>query len=343
MVAVHLCRYEDILPIRSHLDPLTDLVTWLEYYSSVDYVTGLLTERHKVALAPARQRARSVKPHARLAREYVDQALTGPHDVSFLPLYYGMLNLLKVCVLFGPYHARLPSNRRHGASYDGYAKNSQSLLTETVTLHPEGTIPLFYQTITGMRVARRRSVQLSDVYPFLLGVGAEYQIATGKPSRTVSLRFDIENVGDRPHLRCFAAQAPGIAVTAAKQLKALIGFKKNTAGKFMSCPIKEGRPIRSYVRPFLLCQQVNGTPAAMISGSRFLVPEELPIVLAFFHMSSVVRYKPEFLARLKDSKYWPLLSTTRRYSLLQFLMAFWSFTHNKTLMINPAPPLGPAP
>src|SRR6266496_149764 len=109
MAGIRVCRYEELNAVLSHLDPLTDVVTWLEYYSSVDYVTGLLTQRHGVALQAARQRAQRVGPHARLAREYINQALTGPPDVSFLPIYYGMLNLLKIYVLFGPHHALLPS------------------------------------------------------------------------------------------------------------------------------------------------------------------------------------------------------------------------------------------
>ncbi len=246
-----------------------------------------------------------------------------------------MLNLLKVYVLFGPYNALLPSNRWHGASYDGYAKNSQTLLTERITLHPGGTIPLFYQTITGNRISRKMSARLSDIYPFLLGVGAEYRLATGRPPQIATLHFYLVQMGKCSHLCVSAVPPPGTTISGANQLKPLIGFKKNPEGHFISGPITKSRPLRSHLRAFLLCQHVDGTSAARISGSHFFSPEELPIVLAFFHMSSVVRYKPEFLARLKDSKYWPLLSTVRRYSLLQFLMGFWSFTHNQTLMINP--------
>src|SRR5262249_51733694 len=48
------------------------------------------------------------------AIEYVDQAVAGPKHLSFLPLYYVALNLMKVSVLCGPFAALLPLGRGHG-------------------------------------------------------------------------------------------------------------------------------------------------------------------------------------------------------------------------------------
>jgi YaaC-like Protein len=337
MAALNICRYEETEAIITHLDPLTDLVTWLEYYSAIDYVAAILTDRHGVPSTAARQRARLVAPHARLAREYFDQALSGPRDVSFLPIYYGILNLVKIYILFGPHHALLPANRWHGATYDGYGKASQTLLTEKITVKQGGAIPLFYQTLTGQQITRAKSLRLSEIYPYLLGVSIEYKLATGKAALLVDLHFQTVKLATQEHLAVSIALHKGAAMPRVHQLKALIGFKKHLSmpGGFIGRPISPRHPPRSHIKPYLIYHHVNGTAATRVCGSNFVFPEEFPIVLAFFHMSSVVRYKPEFLARLKDSKYWPLLSTARRHSLLQFLIAFWSFTHNSTLMINP--------
>jgi hypothetical protein len=60
-------RYEEVESINTNLDPLTDLVTWLEYYCATDYVVSLLTSRHGVATAAAKTRAQLI-PSARSAR-----------------------------------------------------------------------------------------------------------------------------------------------------------------------------------------------------------------------------------------------------------------------------------
>src|SRR6201999_963915 len=128
MAQVFVNRYTEVDRVRTNLDPLTDLLAWLEYYSAMDYVVSLLTTRHGVVTAAAKSRAQLIRPHARLATQYIEQALSGPGDVAFLPIYYAILNLLKICILFGPHHAQLPANRWHGASYDGYGKFSRTLL-----------------------------------------------------------------------------------------------------------------------------------------------------------------------------------------------------------------------
>ena len=151
---MNVTRYEEVQWVVTQLDPLTDLVMWLEYYTAIDYVVSLLTARHGYTAAAATRLAHEVRPHARLAREYIEQALSGPTDVAFLPIYYAILNLLKICILFGPHHALLASNRWHGATYDGFSKDSQTLLTEKITVRKTGALLLFYRTTTGRTIAK---------------------------------------------------------------------------------------------------------------------------------------------------------------------------------------------
>jgi hypothetical protein len=334
---MRITRYEEIETISTNLDPLTDLVTWLEYYCATDYVVSLLTTRHGVATAAAKTRAQLVRPHARLAMQYIEQALSGPSDVAFLPIYYAILNLLKIYILFGPHYAQLPANRWHGAKYDGYDKASHTLLTEEITVKKGGTLPLFYQTITAQPVRRDRSFCLWEIYPCLLDVSAEYQMASGQSAKIVTLVFGKTTVANKERLQVTVVPQPGAAVPKPKELKALVGFQKHTSQPqiLFSKPLVGTPPkIRDHLKPYLLYQHMHGIPACRVSSSHFVFPEEFPIALAFFHLSSVVRYKPEFLARLKDSKFWAVLSTARQHCLLKFLLTFWSFTHKKTLIIT---------
>lgn len=338
MAVINVYRYEGCSHIISNLDPLSDLVTWLEYYAAIDYLVSLLVTRHGIPANEARQRARIIAPHVRLAREYIDQAISGPRDVAFLPTYYAILNLLKICILFGPHHALLATNRWHGASYEGYGTDSQNLLTDKITLKRGGALPLFYRTLTGQIITKDIPLRLSEIYPFILDISSEYGMAAGREAQIVDLQFEVVEINKRQHLRVAVFPLTGNPIPNLRQLKVLVGFKKDAAKPelFISKPIAGILPpqIRPHLRPYLLYHHVNGSPATRVSGSHLVFPEEFPIALAFFHMSSVVRYKPEFLARLKDSKYWPVLSTLRRHALFKFLIAFWSFTHKKTLALN---------
>jgi hypothetical protein len=336
---IDVCRYDDVQLIQTNLDLFADVVTWLEYYAAGDYVTSLLIDRHGVSALEAKRRAHLIVPHVGLARHYVEQAMSGPGDVAFLPAYYAILNLLKVYILFGPYHAQLPNNRWHGATYDVDSRDSQTLLTERIILKKGGALPLFYQTVTGQTVKHNTSVAMADVYPYILDASLEYEFATGKPAKVASLAFGTLVMNKRKRLSVEVSLIPGSVVPKLNQLKPLAQFRRDPSqtSRFISKSLKGLTPahIRTHLRPFLLYQFMSGAAGAPISGSRLLLPEELPIALAFFHMSSVVRYKPEFLAKLKDSRFWPLLSTVRRHGLFKFLTLFWSFTHQKTLALEP--------
>src|SRR5205807_1196296 len=110
----------------------------------------------------------------------VDQVQRGPDIVAFLPAYYAILNLLKALILVGPHHASLPANRWHGASYDGYGKNSHDLLTEEIELKRGGAIALYFSTATGNPIKKKsQTILMRNLYPFITDISAEYRIATG--------------------------------------------------------------------------------------------------------------------------------------------------------------------
>ena len=87
--------------------------------------------------------------------------------------------------------------------------------------------------------------------------------------------------------------------------------------------------LRCNLRPAMLygyCyENENVVQLVPESAGDLLLPEELPLICAFYHMSSVVRYNPDGLRKLRDSKYWPVLLALRRHGAYRFLMLFWSF------------------
>jgi len=60
-----------------------------------------------------------------------------------------------------------------------------------------------------------------------------------------------------------------------------------------------------------------------ISGRSIVFNEETNIMLAYFHLSNVVRYNPEHLYKIMDSKYWVILLGLRKHGFLRFEKLMW--------------------
>ncbi len=337
-------RYQEQRSILSVLDPMADVLNLVSYLRVTDHLVDLLVRRHGLPHASAKRRSKRVVPHVETALEYVEQCLAGPEALSFLPAYYAVLNMMKVYILAGPHHEALPRQSWHGATYDGYAKDSHSVMTETIALKTGGAIPLFYATVTGARYQKDVSMKMRDVYPYIVDVGAEYTMVEGNNGRLCA--FDIGEAtgrdGQKHAVLRFVPFEPTDRI-AKNQLKLLKGRWERVKAShltYRSPPLGTDvqdldRAVRSWLKPHLIYhwpdEKLGITP---INGRLLEFPEELPIALAFFHMSSVVRYKPEFLARLRDSRHWPMLSAARRHCLLKFLVLFWSFMHKETLVLT---------
>lgn len=337
---LRILRYPEVTQVQTARDPFNDLVGLLNFLSSADYVAELLVSKHSVALGASEARARRIVPHIKTGLALLDQTFSSPLDVAFLSAYYAVLNLIKVCILFGRYHSELSTNRWHGASYEVGKKDSQHLLTERIRLHQQGAIALFYKTLTGKEVRTAREVKLDDVYSLLNDVQLEYHTATGKENNIAMLSFELEAVGGdnvRPKAQLVARSRLEPTILS---MKVFDKFHADPDGSFKGTTVQRlGRQpeelVRSQLRTVLLYHPTYSfgsnfavTPA---SQSTLLMPEELPVVLALFHLSSIVRYKPEFFARVRDSRHWPIVVAARQHSLYKFLLLFWCFMQQQTV------------
>jgi hypothetical protein len=333
---MNLYRYATANVVYSPRDPLSDLLVWLDFLTSKDYVTEVLTSKHGLTKSDASKRALRVCPHVKVAAAYIGQALDGPPDVAFLPSYYAVLNLLKVYIICSALHHRLHANRWHGVTYDVYAKESHSLRTEEITLRNKGAVPLFYEAITGRTITDGTSIPLSDVYPFLVDVNVEWRLASGALSKARPVEFDVvaEARGRRPRA---AVGGAGKRVDT-RQLKLLTGFRRAQRGNVFTGKLSrepnDALLVRSQINTALLYHPSGGVVLTPISGKNILLIEELPITLMFFHMGAIVRYKPEFLARIRDSRYWPVVSAARWHSLVKLLCLFWSYVQQGTVVLQ---------
>lgn len=341
---VRFYRYPATLACESQLDLLKDALTWISFLRSEDYVVHCLRTVHRLTPADSKIRAKQILPHACYAVEYIEQALGSRAEVSFLPAYYGLLNLAKIVVLLGPRHADLQTHRWHGVAYDGWTHVHRSVLTERVILKRGGALALYYETLVGIPWPADKQILMADMYPYLYDAAYEYNLATGRDSRFASVVLNLirePNDAQHPKLRMDVIGPDGKL-----RLSQIAGLKHAnfepdpkianrwlSKGRFASLSSNDMEKI--FDRRFAVLNPGSGISGVFPTNiGRFKFTEELPIILSFFHMSSVVRYNPEFMARIADSTYWPLLAIVRRHSLLKFILLFLSHVNQKTVLVN---------
>lgn len=327
-----ITRYWRMNQVITTLDPMRALLTQIQFLTATDYAQELLVSRHNAPASGAKKRAQRIAAHVRLACAYVDQAVEGPREVRFVPCYYAILNLIKVCILFGSRAQHLDANRWHGAQYDVYRKDSRALPTEEVIIHPQGAISLYYWTLAGNQLLKKRKLALSDIYPYIGSVSSEWRAATGRPRKLATLELSVVEANGRRRLR-IEATAPRASTNVRRnelQILQNCSSVKGRSNTFESrAHVAKGESLRVLVdkvmKPIWFYHPVGGKTLTPIYGGRLTMFEEMPLVLAFFHMSSVARYKPEFMDRLRNSRFWPVVASLTTDGLLRFLTLFWSY------------------
>jgi hypothetical protein len=339
MSEVRFNRYLLVQSAITALDPFTDVVDWLRYLTAEDYVTNVLVHTHSLSAAEAKARCRKIMPHIKDALAFIEQTVAAPNEASFVPTYYAMLNLAKVIILVGPKHAELPAHRWHGATYEVNAKDSQSILTEEIILKRGGALALFYETLVGKSWPTDRRVRMSELYPYLSDVAHEYGVATGLKTKLVSLSFKAVNA-PRKRIRVVITAHSNDkivprAIPSAKGLKILEADKNTFITKKSFKGVSWDIIFDSlFDRRFVFHPLDEKFTRMPIGCGGFRFTEDLPIILVFFHLSSVARYKPEFLYSIMESRMWPVITTARRHCLYKFLLLFWAHFHRKTFYIT---------
>jgi len=335
-------RYKDTNVVCSRLNHLVDVRCWIEGLTSANYVRKILQSRHRItgSMNPA-SKSKVISNFVNIACKYLEQAENGPVEVSFLPIYYALLNLSKVYVLIGPYCDELARNRRHGASYNP-DKPMLLLHRDYINLHAKGAIPLFYKTLVNEAIptgtSTHQPVYMCDVYPYIVDVEVEYRMATKQVSRVIAFQVAV-NEKTQGKLRMEAISLPEtkkeaskVKISALQGLKGLQRTKKGSSHLIskLYTNVDVGNIRQAHLRPSMLYSRYSsnipdGFVYIPVSDGRLLLPEELPILLAYYHIAYIVRYEPDYLKKLINSEVWPLLLVLRRHALFRFLLLSWSF------------------
>lgn len=254
----------------------------------------------------------------------------------------------KICSLAGPFSNEFDHHSRwHGATYNTQRKASQSILTDEVRVRGGGALALFYKTLTNHQITTDRIVKLKDVYPFIPGIGSELETVTGKIFHRWFISFRAENnsgkIAAEADVKRWTNKGKLVNYTGTvRSIPCLKGFTKNpkTNGTFFkkfdaTSGLTLEKELRDNVRTEFLVYARDNLPYFCHEQSSTLpMPEEFTSALAFFHLSSVCRYNPEFIEKLSKSKYWPMLLTMRRHTLFYFLQSTWSYIIQKNYILQ---------
>jgi hypothetical protein len=276
-----LQRYDQDEIITSSQSGFVDLLDWLGFLCAREYLIELLKNTHGLSISVAKNRADQIVPHVRIAIGYIRQSLDGPDDLSFLPAYYAILNLMKVYVLMGPRHADLATNRSHGVTYAVGGKDSHSILTEEIRLRRTGVLPLFYETITGKPLpGGTLKLKVRDFLKYVSGVWFEYSLATKDPVPFCVLGFGAGNhQGELHHQAVIPAGRKDIRGS----VLCLRNFRRDATNQSLYVGprvLKQdniGLELRSVVQRHLLYRvEPTATYAALGNYKSLELPQELP-------------------------------------------------------------------
>lgn len=331
-----LLRHNESTEIGSDLDPIVDIINFISSFKSIGYTSDILKEIHGFTnSSEIKKTSKLISLHITNSERLANQAFKSSPETSFLPLYYSTLNLIKVHLLIKNRRVDLAKNRWHGAVYKEQEMSKQ-FLNEKIIIKSNGTIPLYYNTLSKKSIPKKGfTVTLKELYHNISAISAEYTMITKqKVGFMTHVNQFIEDKTNGHYLKIrigsehLASNAP-----AARSIKAYSGLKRiknadgtyhyeteKIKGNFEDAKKKISEKVKRYLLSDKAIKGFNTTwySNTPISGRTHVFNEEMSIMLAYFHLSNVIRYNPEHLYKLMDSKYWPIILGLRMHGFLTF-------------------------
>lgn len=331
-------RYDTSFLASSSLNPIEDLMNLIASLKSLGYTSDLLKEVHGFQNSKEiNKTAKIISLHIGIGLELAEQGLTANPQTSYLPLYYSVLNINKALLLCLGKREALNKNKWHGAQYLE-KEMGRDLLNERISLKAGGSIPLLYQSISNKKIGKNGIVlTVGELYSNISSVSIEYNTVTKKHQDYLIHKAEVVRDDENGHFLRIRVpnnfsyeELPGPRTLAAyPNIKKIRGEDgkityetKRVKEEFSSFHYSLQKKIRRYLISDFNSSQTwySVTP---ISGKEHVLNEELSITLAFFHLSNVVRYNPEHLFRISDSKYWPIILGLRKHGYLRFQKLMW--------------------
>ena len=170
-------------------------------------------------------------------------------------------------------------------------------------------------------------------------VSSEFGIATGQSHMPWCVDYSAKNNNGIVALQCkvFKWNSEGVETRFAgnsRTLPCLKGFRKKPKVKGIYAKSFNFSPNMTLyeqvhdqiVTDYLVYLNDNVPCICTTQNSSLPMSQEFAIALAYFHLSSVCRYNPESVDKLKSSKGWPMLLALRRHGLYHFMLTCLLYT-----------------
>ncbi len=196
MDEIQVKQYEKKLYASTPLSRFDDALDMISLLTVPEVVTKILRESHGVPAQRSKEIVKRISQHANTANLYSRLCLSSEPEISFLPGYYAILNLLKIVSFCGPYRTQFDNHSRwHGATHNFRDKRSRSLLTDEIRVRKGGALALYYKTLTDVEIVKDHKISLERVYRDISCISAEYTYIAGIEDKLMRVKFAADKSG----------------------------------------------------------------------------------------------------------------------------------------------------
>ncbi len=339
-------RYEDENLIFTNHDFLEELVNYISIFKSKEFTSDILKNKHKFTNSnKIKEASAQIKLHMTLAIDLIHQALESKPELSYLPFYYACLNLIKCHLIALKKGSDLQKNKLHGMKYNDNP-STKNFLNEELKFFKKGTIPLYYQYISGKLISNRGiRVKLDDVYRNIANISAEYQLSSNNLVPQIILKTKTFRQNGKITFQLIKHTNAILNLPEPRYMPALNNFKLSankqyyqatkTFSTLNAAQNYSNKNINKFYIDNYYCQTCQEFHLKTIeSRRRNVFSEDLSIALAFYHLSNMVRYNPEHFYRILDSKNYPMIMALRKNGIFTILKSMTGHLKQETFEMN---------
>jgi hypothetical protein len=157
-------------------------------YFSADYSRDFLRKRYRqLQIENAEQKSfENCYPfiyYLEHGKIYYQQAATSPIHIQPILLFYGLVHLVKACILtISPNYPETTTVLAHGLTTRKRKKQQYSFMDDEVKLQKHGLFPLMAEKLFHMKQLEGEKVKMGDVLKFIPELSFHFSKLTGKPT-----------------------------------------------------------------------------------------------------------------------------------------------------------------
>lgn len=339
-------RYKAENIIYTSHDRLEELINYISIFKSRDFTSDILNKRHKFTNSKnIKEASNQIKLHMTLALDLIEQGFGSKAELSYLPFYYACLNLIKCHLIALKKSSELKKNKLHGMKYNDNPR-TKIFLNEELKFFKKGTIPLYYQYISGKVISKSGiKVKLDDVYRNIANIQAEYSLSSENHTPQIILKTKVFRMNGQIKFQLLNHNNNISILPELRYMPALQNFKlsldkqfyeaKKTFSTLSAAQNFSQKNVNKFYINNSYCYYCKEFHLKTIeSRRRNVFNEDLSISLAFYHLSNMVRYNPEHFYRILDSKNYPMIIALRKNGIYTMLKSMTGHLRQETFEMS---------